>query len=313
MTPPRPAVALLIGLAVLAGCGRPRPSPPSDSGDGPKSAPAGRGTTPQGVASPQAPVGGPGPVGPQDPAQQAAEQFVADLRAAATPGPGPAPLLGRLTPDFLKVIGKPTAFAAEKEQGYSPSAAGGWLFRSTGALAAVAPPTGHPAGGPAVFVGSFDNGAGRYLLRLVPEGGGWKVDWFGLGTAKTADPRPAGPDEAAKEFAALAFLDALTAADTAQGRDDRLPLVAAAITPRLRNARAEPFGQDRDRGYDYNPAALGRYVDSLGLGGAEAYTRTPAGDGYAVSVTKGGAAKAFALKLVKDPARGWLVDEFTPQ
>ncbi|MBX9580926.1 MAG: hypothetical protein K2X87_11510, partial [Gemmataceae bacterium] len=254
-----------------------------------------------------------GPVGPTDPAQQAAERFVADLRAAAAPGPGTTPLLARLTPDFLKAIGKPTAFPGEKEQGYSPSAAAGWLTRATGPLATVGPPTGYPAGGSVVFVGSFNNGAGRYLLRLVPAGGGWQVDWFGLGTAKTADLRAAGPEDVAKEFAALAFLDAVTAADTALSRDDRLPLVAAAITPGLRKARAEPFSQDKDQGYDYSRGALGRYVDGLGLGGADSYTRTPAGDGYAVTVTKGGATKAFALKLAKDPARGWLVDDFAPQ
>lgn len=300
MTPTRPAVVLFVGLILLAGCGRPRPAKPTDPGNDPKAGPVTPavtpGTAPQGVASPQAPAGGPGPVGRDDPAHQAAEQFMVDLRGAA--GTGTAPLLARLTPDFLKAIGRPVAFAAEKEQGYSPSAAGGWLVRASGPLATV---------------GAFNNGAGRLLLRVVPADGGGKVDWFGLGTAKTADFKPANPEEAAKEFAALALLDAVTADGQVLSRDDRLPLVAAAITPRLKVARAEPFSQDKDRGYDYSPGALGRYVDGLGVAGAEAYTRTPTADGFAVTVTKGGAAKSFTLKLAKDPARGWLVDDFAPQ
>ena len=318
MTPPRPA-GVLVGLAVaLAGCGKPAPpksaDPPADAkGDGPKPGPADKGAAPQGVASPKAPAGGPGPVGPTDPAQLAAETFVADLRAAVGTDAGMAPLLPRLTPDFLKVIGKPVTFAADKDQGYSPTAAGGWLLRATGYLAAVGPPTGYAAGGPAVFAGSSNTGAGRYLVRLAPAAGGWKVDWFGLGTAKTADLKGGSPEEAAKEFAALAFLDAVTAGDQAPSRDDRLPLVAAAITPRLRAARAEPFGQDKDRGYDFNPGALARAVGGWGVDGAEAYARTPTADGYAVEVTKGGQVKKFALKLTKGPAGGYLVDEFTPQ
>lgn len=316
MTRTRPA-ALLAGLAVaLAGCGKPTPpkpaDPPADS-KGTTPAPADKGTTPQGVASPKAPAGGPGPVGPTDPAQQAAEKFVTDLRAAVGTDAGMAPLLPRLTPDFLKVIGKPVTFAADKEQGYSPTAAGGWLLRATGYLTAVSPPTGYAAGGPAVFAGSINSGAGRYLVRLAPAAGGWKVDWFGLGTAKTADLKGGNPDEAAKEFAALAFLDAVTAGDPAPSRDDRLPLVAAAITPRLRAARAEPFGQDKDRGYDFNPGALARAVGGWGVDGAEAYTRTPTADGYAVEVTKGGQVKKFVMKLAKTPAGGYLVDDFTPQ
>ena len=307
MTPPRTAALLLVGLVALAGCGRNRPALPTEADPG-KPNP---GTTPQGVASPQAPAGG--PVKPSDPARQAAEKFVADLRAAVGTDAGTAPLLPRLTPDFVKVIGKPVRFAAEKEQGYSPSAAAGWLLRSTAPLMGVGPPTGHAAGGPVVFAGPFGNGAGRYLLRLVPAGGSWQVDWLGQGTAKTADLRAGSPEEVAKEFAALAFLDAVTAGDPAHSRDDRSVLVAAAMTPRFRTARAEPFGQDRDRGYDFSPAGLARAVAGWGVDGAAAYTRTLTADGYTVAVTTAGGTKTFALKLAKDPAGGWRVDDFVPQ
>jgi hypothetical protein len=77
--------------------------------------------------------------------------------------------------------------------------------------------------------------------------------------------------------------------------------VAALLSPKLRQSAAEPFGQDKDRGYDYNPARLAEKADEWGKG-AVSYSRTRTGPGqYRVAITKGAKPQAFALKLEKGP------------
>lgn len=318
MTPHRlgrsAAVIAAAGLALaLAGCGKGDPAKPADS----KPADGKGGTTPPPAsrqpADGQPGTSGPAMLGPQDPAQKAAEQFVTDLRAAADkPGPVPAELVNRLSPAFRKVVGKPLLTDADKQRGYSPDAAGEWLRRAAGPLTGIGLPTGYGSPAAAVFVGSFGNGTGRLLLRMVPADGGWKVDWFGLGTAKAVELKPTSPDGPYQDFAAQAFLDALTG--TATPKEDRALLLGAIISPKLRKAWAEPFDQDKARGYDYSRAKLVELADKLG-GGTTAYTRTPTGgDQFKVELTKGKDTKAYTLKLTKGTGPGeWLVDEFTPQ
>lgn len=309
------AVVAAVGLVLaLAGCGgKPEPSKPADS----KPADS-KGNTPTPPAGGQ-PAGGhsgtsgPAMLGPSDPAQKAAEQFVTDLRAAADkPGPLPAELVNRLSPAFQKVIGKPLLTDADKQRGYSTDAAGEWLRRAARPLTGIGLPTGYGSPAVAVFVGSFGNGTGRLLLRMVPGDGGWKVDWFGLGTAKAVELKPTSPDGPYQDFAAQAFLDALTG--TATSQDDRALLLGAACSPKLRQAWAEPFNQDKARGYDFNQKKLALEAEKRG-GGVTAYTLTPTGgDLFKVEFTKGKDTKAYTLNLTKGTGPGeWLVDEFKQQ
>ncbi len=312
--------AAIVGLALLAvltgavaGCGRsePRSEPKAPENKGqPGQTPAQPGTTP---STPT----GTGPIGPIDPRQVAAEGFIRDLRAAANPGPVPPPIVERLSPSFLKVIGKPALTAAAKAAGYSSDAAADWLGKAGRGLASVGIPTGNAGAGAAVFIGSFNNDKvadGRVLIRLAQVDGNWKVNWFQPGSVKETSPlKPANPDEAFQDFACQAFLDAITAGNTLP-TEDRVPLLAGVLSPRLKQAVAEPFSQDRERGYDYNPARLAQRCDDWGRG-ATAYNRTRTGPGqYRVEITREGKPQAYSLKLVKGPGAGdWLVDEFATQ
>lgn len=301
MTATRPA--LLLALVVLVGCGKSDPPKPADppKGDAP-AAKAGPDTPGKGGTAVQPAVAPSSPAGTGDPARATAEGFVKDLAA----GKVPADLPAALTPALLGVIGKPVFTDAERKQGYRPEAAAGWLRRAGAALTGVSPPSG--AGG--VFTGTFNNGTGRYLVRVTADANP-KIDWFQLGTAKAADPVPGGGDPAARDAVVVAFLDALTAGPPV-AREDRLPLLAATLSPRLKAQVAEPFNQDKDRGYDHSPGALGRWADGFG-GPADAFTRTPAdGDAVTVAVTRGGQPKGYTLKLAKGPD-GWKVDEVKPQ
>jgi len=161
-----------------------------------------------------------------------------------------------------------------------------------------------------VFTGP--NGTGRYLVRMAQADGGWKADYFGVGTVKANEAeKPKTADEAFQDFAVLGFLDALTS--TALPADDRVPLAAALLSAKARGGMAGPFPEDQSQGYDYNRGKLGTVADGLGKG-ATAVSRTRTGpDGFKVEITKDGAARAFAVKLVRDPAGGWVIDEFKPE
>jgi hypothetical protein len=310
---------LAVWMCALAGCARSEPrggsKPPEDAGQTP--APAQPGKTPaQPGGAPSSPTG-PGPISPTDPRQVAAEGFIRDLRAAANPGPVPPPVVERLSPAFLKVIGKPTLTPAAKAAGYSTDAASDWLGKAGRGLASVGIPMGHGANNVAVFIGSFNSDSvpdGRILLRLVEVDGSWKVDWFQPGSVKETSPlKPANADEAFQDFACQAFLDAITG-EPALPPNDRVPLVAALLSPNLRQSVAEPFGQDRERGYDYNPARIAQRADEWGHG-STAYSRARTGPGqYRVEIMKGDKPQAYSLKLVKGQGPGeWLVDGFAAQ
>lgn len=296
MTPPttRPAVLLLAGLALaLAGCGKPPEATKSD--DAGKGGPAGAAAN-----TPPTPAG---PVAPTDPSLRAAETFVKDLVA----GKGDP---NKLSTPFLKAVGLPLLSAEDKGKGYNLSAAQAWLNRAGAGLPMIAPPAGFSGGKAAVFVGPA--GAGRYLVRVVQADGAWKVDGFAIGTAKANDPpKPATADEAFQDYAVLALLDALTG--TALGLDDRAPLAAAVMSPKLRSAWAPPFGDDKDHGLDYNQGKLGQIMNGFGEK-ATAVARTRTGpDSFKAEITKGGATRAFAVKLARTPAGDWVVDEFKPE
>lgn len=284
----RPAV-LLAAVFAVAGCGQPpAPSAKDDKGGpGPAVAP------PANIPS--------GPVAPNADSSVAAGKFVGDLLStSADPN--------KLSPAFLKVVGKPVLSADDKAKGYNPSTAQGWLNRVGAALTQIGPPAGFTAANSAVFTGP--NGGGRYLVRMTQADGSWKVDYFSLGTAtenKVETPKTA--DEAFQDFAVLGFLHAATS--TALPREDRVPLAAALLSAKFRADRVGPVADDADQGFDYNRGKLGNILDGLGQG-ATALSRTRTGaDTFRAEITRGGAAKAYTVKLVRDPAGGWLIDDVT--
>jgi len=312
--------ALALGLALaLPGCGKNEPAKGEpdkakdkgkpDSG-GPAPSPSAVTTNPG--ATPAA--GGPAEVRPTDPAQTAAEKFVKEFRDGAVKP-------DELSPTFLKVVGKPIGpFDADKARGYSTDEAARWLRAVRGGLGADAPnlglPTGHAQAGVAVFTGTLQpKERGRYRLRLAQDGGAWKLDWFQVANLPADEPRkPQTADEPFQDFAARAFLDAVTDKGV-MTPDARVRLVGALLSPRYRTALgADPGNQDKGQGYDYNPGWLKPKLAEVG-GGADSYTCAPAGpDVFRVEFTKGGAKTAHTLRLVRGPVAGtWLVDEFAPQ
>lgn len=304
MTPPKTIAVLLAAwlLLALAGCGGKTNPTTGDVAKGDK-----KGGDPKagpGTPSPTVPV----EVKPKDVAQLAAEAFIRDMQAG-TVSPD------RLTPGFLKVVGKPLAFDSDKAAGYSKDEAEKWLKRIGSGLT-FGIPTGYTLPGVAVFTGTFQgpNKKGRVLLRMAEDGGTWKADWFQLATVAADDPRkPQTADEPFQDFAVAAAVDAVADKDGLPAAD-RAPLIGGALSPRLRENLATPFAQDKEKGYDYNPALLIQKAADLGKG-VEKYARTPDAGGttYKVDATAaGGAKKSYTLKLVKGPTPGvWLVDEFT--
>ena len=308
--------AVLLLAVALVGCGKAEPTKPEVSGSGKTETPPiagptiGASTTGIAPLAPTPPA--PAFLEPTDPTQQLAERFIADLRIASDKAePLPAELLNRITPAFLKIIGKPLLSDADKKHGYSDGAASNWLRHVGTQLVGIGLPTGYGSPNAAVFVGSWGNGAGRFLIRMV-FAEGWKIDWVSLGTIKAPAQKPTSTEGSYQDFAVLAFHDALTG--NATSRDDRVALLGGATSPKLKNAWAEPFEGDKTRGYDFNATKLGLKLDELGMG-VTGFSRTSDGvDSFRVELMKGEAKTAYTLKLVKGATPGeWLVDEFTKQ
>ena len=291
----RPLAATLfaacLGLAALPGCDK--PAPPADKKDDkkdePKPAPGANPTPP---TPPTPPTAGPevppkSTLGDAEPAaQQAATAFLRDvMHGAAT--------ADALSTAFLKAVGKPWAFPGDKEKGYSPNSAASWLKR-VGDGQAFGLALKQQQVGDTVYIRGGLQKPGGYCLRLVKEGGAWKVDWLSVtsvenGTVATA-PTPEG---AAQGFAVAAFVE--TIADlSGMPRDDRHLVVAAAMTKELRAAWAPAvFDQDKAVGYDYGPAKLATEATRIG-GGTTAFTATRVGDlpEFKVELTKPAGKKA---------------------
>jgi hypothetical protein len=313
-----PSKLLLAGmLLALAGCGKAEPAKPSevkpgekqDAGPGPTPGP---GSSDKGGPTPPAPPG-PTLLAPTDPVQQAAERFITDLLKAATvTGPLPPDLMNRITPAFLKVIGKPLYAEADKKLGYSADQAQAWLRRAGAAMNGVGLPRGYGSPTAAVFVGNgIAGGPDRFLLRMIQAEGGWKIDWFELGTVKTGESKSTAPEGPYQDFAVLAFLDAITA--NASSKEDRALLLGGLLTPKLKNAWAEPFDADKATGFDFNKTKLALKLDEFGAG-VTGFSRVAAGDTYKIELAKGEAKTSYTLKLIKGTTPGeWLVEEFTKQ
>ena len=305
-----------VALLALIGCGKATEPPKVDE---PK---PGEKKTPEPAPKPGPEIGGntptpplpPGPaiLAPNDPIQSIAERFITDLRGATEkPEPLPADLLARVSPAFLKVIGRPLLSEEDKKAGYSAGAASNWLKNIGVKLVGIGLPTGYGSPTSAVLTGSFGNGSGRFLVRMSFHEG-WKVDWLSLGVHPAPAAKPTATEGAYQDFAVLAFLDAFTS--TATAKDDRVRLIGGVMSAKLKNTWAEPFDGDKARGEDYNPTKLGLKMDELSKG-VTGLTRTPDGaDSFKVELPLSGVKPVYTLKLVKGAAPGeWLVDEFTKQ
>ena len=272
--------------------------------------------------------GGPGkPVLPASrvdnghPAQKAAQEAVVGLKN------GEAFDTNKVSTRFLKVIGKPV----KAGQPFDPFYAREWLKSAAAPLAAAAHVSpsfsGYGQPGAAVFVGSFvtQKGDGRYLIRMVEEGGAWKLDWFECSAVPNGKPaEPASLDEPFMDFAVQAAADLVAvppaaggaAADVLPG-DIRAPLAADLFTKKLRGSAEFGVNLDKEdeQGYDYKRTMLGAKLDLVVGGKVASYTRAKtAADTYKVEFTlEGGAKKAFEVKLVGGGSPGhWQVDEFRP-
>jgi hypothetical protein len=193
-------------------------------------------------------------------------------------------------------------------------------MKRVGAGATFGLPAGLAGAEAAVLWGGFQ-GQGRkgdYFLRMTSEGGAWKVDFFSLASAASA-PHPgtgSGPDAEFQHFAARAVGGLLCCDRDAMPNDERAVALAAGLTPALRAKWADPFGSDRDQGFDYNRGKLILEAEKVGLG-AESFSVIPLSTptDFRLEVARAGGAKgAYLMKLVKGPAPGqWLVESIAPQ
>jgi hypothetical protein len=223
-----------------------------------------------------------------------------------------------LSTGFVKMIGLPAELPADKARGYSSSAAESWL-KQVGSGATFGLPAGFAGGEAAVLWGGFQ-GQGRkgdYALRMIREGGAWKVDGFAL-TSAIFTPSVAsgsGADGQYQRFAAR-MLGGLLCDKTAVPKDARALALAACLSPALRGKLAEPFDSDKKEGFDYNRAKLLLEAEKIG-GGAESYATIQQGNApdFRLEITKAGGAKtAYLLKLVRGTTPGqWLTESIAPQ
>ncbi len=296
---------LIVGLLLsLPGCGE---KPPADKGqkkDEPGPTPP-TGGDPKGTAKNEP--------RPPEKVSPEIEKAATDFLKSLVEGNAKA---SSLSTGFVKAIGLPVELPSDKAKGYSDTAAEVWL-RRVGTGVNFSPPfEPKQAGDVALFRGSFmgPGKTGNYALRMVKEADGWKADWLSLSSANTTSAALPGSDANAlfQHFAAASLAQIICDKDgMAQG--ERAALLAAGFTPALRQKLAEPFGSDKDKGFDYNAGKLALEVAKIG-GGAESITVVPAGDAFNVEVTKAGGAKSmFTLKLVKGTTPGqWLVESITP-
>jgi hypothetical protein len=314
------AVALFavgVGLASLPGCGK--PAPPKDAKKDEK-----KDEKPNQTPNPNpnpAPNLNPGPpkntLGEVEPA---ADQFATAFLTDLVQGKAKAEML---SVDFMKAVGKPVVLPSDKAKGFSPDAATAWLNR-VGEGVTIGLALTRKQAGDVVYIrgvmsgmrlGKEANKTGGYSLRLVKEGGAWKVDWLSLTSVDVAaTPAAPTPEALAQEFAVVAFVE--TVADlNGMGKDERPPLIAEAMTPALRVAWAPPFDQDKNQGYDYSPGKIGIEATKLG-GGTSSFTAVRVGDlpEFTVVLTKPAGKKSYTIRLTKGAGpNDWLVSEVIEQ
>ena len=304
------AVALAVGLFVaLPGCGN---KPTAENKDDKKELPA----EPKGDTKGDNKEGGHPVISPQ-PAKvdittgvgKEAVDFLQAVRAGSAKA-------GQLSTGFVKLIGMPAELPSDKMKGYSADAAEDWLKHVGASVGFGLPLEANQAGDVALFRGGLVGKPGGYSLRMVKEGGAWKVDWLSASSVEVKGlAASTGNAEAMlQEFATTAVFAAICDKD-AMPREERIVILAAGLTPTLRAKWGPPFDGDKAKGYDYSPAQLGIEAGKIG-GGAESVSLTPQGDAaFRAEVTRAGGAKAaYLVKLTKGGTLGqWLVESITPQ
>lgn len=311
----RPLAGLTLALGlVLASPGCKPKAPPADKGDKKDKKDAqtptpgtGPGTTPGGGPVVQAPK----KVELESGVGKEAVEFLKSLREGEAKA-------DRVSAAFIKQIGLPAELPSDKAKGYSADAAASWLKR-VGSGLSFFPPSGFAAADAAVLGGTFmsPERSGHYSLRMVNEGGTWKVDYLAMSSVNvtTVQDVGGGPESEYQRFAARAVAG-LLCDNTGMPKDDRAAALAAGLTPALRAQWAEPFGSDKDQGYDYNRGKLLLEAAKVGAG-CESYgvAQQGADPVFRLEVTKAGGAKAaYTLKLTKGTTPGqWLVESVTPQ
>jgi hypothetical protein len=306
--------AVCAGLIALPGCGKPaatQPEKKDDKKDDAKSTltPNPGGKTPDTPAPPPKTT-----LGEVEPAaEQAANKFRSDLGMNDAKADS-------LSAAFVRVVGKPR-LPSDKEKGFSPEEAASWL-RKVGDrdTVAVNPSLYQKQAGDVVYIRGLISGArvgkepGSYSLRLVKEGGAWKVDWLSLTSADLEFSSPAiTPEGVAQEFAVVAFVE--TIADSkCMPEDVRTPLVAAAMSPALRMAWGPPTFDD-DKPLGYNAKKIHIAATNVG-GGTSKFTVARVGDlpEYTVTLTKPAGKKTYTVRLMKGTGPNeWLVNEVIEQ
>lgn len=225
----------------------------------------------------------------------------------------------QLTLAFQKAIGLPAEFPGDKAKGYSADAAVSLLRRIGSNRNLSLPFLSKQVGDVALFRGTIVNSdqPGSYALRMIHEGGAWKVDWFSLTSVKIegAVINASNGETACQEFAAAAAIGTLL--DTsALSPNDRAVILAAGLTPEMRKKWAEPFESDKGQGFDYNPASLAQKASKYSAGAEScSITQIPNTPDFHIEVSRAGNQKsAYLVKLVKGPGPGqWLVNDVTPQ
>lgn len=303
----RAAVALLaaaFGSAALTGCGGPKPTAPgkADAPGAPKSEPKpGDKAGDKSVAAPAEIKTALGPV--EKGAEQAVETFLRDL------GQGTASA-DALSAALLSAAGKPWELPEDTAKKVSPEAAARWL-RTVGRGRSFSLSLDRKQAGDAIYWrGTLQGQPGAYSVRLLREGGAWKVDWLALSSVEHKGPiSGATADDAFQEFAVRSFVETLADASAMEQRA-RAAALARAMVPALRAAWGPPFDSEKVQGYDYNPGKLTIKATEYG-GGTSTFDVTKAGDlTYTVELTKPAGKKVLTIRLAKGATAGeWLVAE----
>jgi hypothetical protein len=309
----RPLAAFLLAASVflaLPGCGGDKPQPPGKGDDkGKKEDPKlniGQPTDPKTTIPPVTIPAQPAKVDTTTGVGKEAVDFLMAVRAGSARA-------DQLSAAFVKAIGLPVVLDSDKAKGYSTGAAEDWM-RKVGASTGFGPPLkADQVGDVALFRGILVGKSGGYSLRMVKEGGAWKVDWLSASSVdvKKAIAVPANSSDAIlQEFAATAVVESILDQD-AMPAPQRHAIVAAGLTPALRMSWASPLDGDKASGYDYSLSKLKFKVDDIG-GKAESVSYTQQGEGaYVAEVAKAGGGKAaYLVKLVKGQP---LVESLMPQ
>jgi hypothetical protein len=304
---PLAALALVIGLFfALPGCGGGKPAS-ENKGDG-KDTKGG---------DPNPGGGSPGdPKQPTIPSQPAkvdittgvGKEAVDFLQAVV----GRTATADQLSTNFKKAVGLPIVFDGDKAKGYSAGSAEDWLKKFGASTRFGLPLSATQVSDVALFRGALVEKQGTYSLRMVKEGGAWKVDWLSASSVSgpTVLPGAGSGDAVLQEFATASLAEAICDKD-ALPADVRATVIAAGLSPALRSSWAPPFEGDKPKGYDFSVARMTVKANELG-DKAEAVSCTPQGDAFRVEITRSGGAKsAYLVKLAKAPGQ-WLVEGFNP-